>query len=125
MQLTRRLLLSLAATLILATPLLVAADDTDANHAVASAWTAVDEGAVLIDVRSPEEFAGGHLEGAINIPHTEIDALAQAIGDPSNHAVLYCRSGRRAGEAMKALHKLGYTGVINGTGYEAMKKARG
>jgi rhodanese-related sulfurtransferase len=52
------------------------------DETAAEAWSRIEAGAILIDVRSEKEFEGGHLEGSINIPHTELDAIAEAIGDP-------------------------------------------
>ena len=77
-----------------------------------------EEGAVLLDVRSPEEFAEGHVEGAINIPHDQIDAKAAEIdalqgGEKSKPIVVYCRSGKRAGVAKQSLLDGGRTQVTN------------
>ena len=86
------------------------------------AWPMIEQGALLIDVRSKEEFEEGHIEGALNIPHTEIGVLAQAIGtDLDRPVVFYCRSGRRAGKAQTTLEEMGYTEIFNGTGYEALE----
>lgn len=72
-----------------------------------------------IDVRSPEEFAAGHLEGAINIPHTEIgERIAAIVADKERPIKLYCRSGRRSGIAQKVLTDMGYTHLSNEGGYE-------
>lgn len=76
------------------------------------------EGALLLDVRSPEEFAEGHLPGAHNIPHTEIDTrlpeIATLVGpEKSRPIVVYCRSGRRSGIAKEALLTHGYRQITN------------
>ena len=64
----------------------------------------------LIDVRSAEEFAEGHLEGAINIPVDEFDPAA--LPDPEGASrVLYCRSDRRSGVAAERLAASGAEGV--------------
>lgn len=90
-------------------------------RAAAQAWEMIDNGALLIDVRSAEEYAGGHIEDSVNIPHSEIVQIASLIGAERDRAVvLYCRSGRRAGQAQSALEAMGYTGVFNGSGYEAL-----
>jgi phage shock protein E len=95
------------------------------DETAAEAWSRIEAGAILIDVRSEKEFEGGHLEGSINIPHTELDAIAEAIGDPEKSTVVYCRSGRRSGFVQTSLEKRGYTNVYNGLGYEELKaKAR-
>ncbi len=65
-------------------------------------------GARVVDVRTPQEFASGHVPGAINIPFEEIGRRASEIGPPSTQVVLYCRTGRRSGIAAEALQKAGY-----------------
>ena len=70
---------------------------------------ALSPGAVIIDVRSAEEFQTGHVKGAINIPHTEIaDKIAGAVPDKTAPLKLYCRSGRRVKAAINDLQKLNY-----------------
>jgi len=65
-------------------------------------------GAKVVDVRTAEEFASGHVPGAIHIPYDEIARRAAEIGPPSTPVVLYCRTGRRSGIAVEALQKAGY-----------------
>ncbi|RMG94882.1 MAG: rhodanese-like domain-containing protein [Deltaproteobacteria bacterium] len=77
-----------------------------------------EEGALLIDVRTPEEFAEGHVEGAWNVPvdrvEQELSAIeAKAGGDKSKPIVVYCRSGRRAAKAKEILLQHGFTRVTN------------
>ena len=89
------------------------------------AWTAIRGGALLVDVRSRDEFDLGHLEGAVLIPHDQIAARASELGDDKGRAiVLYCRSGNRSSQAKLALEKLGYTNVMNAGGYERLKQAQ-
>lgn len=75
--------------------------------------------AVVIDVRTPSEYAEKHVSGAINIDHTliatEIEKLKLAKDEK---IILYCRSGRRSGIALDALRKLGYQNVENYGGLE-------
>ncbi len=66
-------------------------------------------GAKVVDVRTPQEFASGHVPGAINIPYEEIGKRAAEIGPASTPVVLYCRSGRRSAIAAETLQKAGYT----------------
>jgi rhodanese-related sulfurtransferase len=75
-------------------------------------------GAVVVDVRTPEEFARGHVPGAKNIPHDEIAARAAEIGPPSTPVVVYCRSGRRSALAIESLKELGYRSLWNAGGYD-------
>src|SRR5512137_2298067 len=65
-------------------------------------------GAKVVDVRTPQEFASGHVPGALNIPYDEIGKRAAEIGPPSTKVVRYCRSGRRSGIAVETLGKMGY-----------------
>lgn len=78
----------------------------------------VDGGALLLDVRTPEEFADGHVEGAVNISHDEVPARLDEIrelagGDAHHPVVIYCRSGGRAGKAKAALLEAGFDRVTN------------
>ena len=68
---------------------------------------------IILDVRRPDEFAEGHLPGAINIPNEEIGTAEIAeLPDKSQLILVYCRSGRRSKEASKKLVKLGYTNIV-------------
>ena len=70
------------------------------------------EGYVILDVRSQEEFDGGHIPGAILIPDTEINEKAEQVLTDKNQLILvYCRSGRRSKLAAEALVELGYTNI--------------
>jgi phage shock protein E len=93
--------------------------------AAREAWTLIEDGALVIDVRSPEEFAAGHLEGALHIPWDQTDALAEAIGeDRSRSVVMYCGSGKRVGRAIDALEARGYDALFNATGLDALEATR-
>jgi phage shock protein E len=79
---------------------------------------------VWIDVRTPEEFTSGHLEGAANIPYDGIDGrIAALVPDKNAEIHLYCRSGRRSGLARETLLGLGYIKVTNEGAYESLKDA--
>lgn len=71
-------------------------------------------GALLLDVRRPDEFAQGHLPGAVNMDVSDPD-FAQRIGtlDPKRQAFVYCRSGARSAKAAKELGVAGFTHVFN------------
>jgi rhodanese-related sulfurtransferase len=67
---------------------------------------------VLIDVRTPEEFAAGHIPGALNIPYDELPArLHELEGRQGDEVVVYCRTGRRAKIAEDALTEAGFVNV--------------
>lgn len=68
------------------------------------------KGDVLLDVRTPEEFVGGHLKGAQNLPYDQITAdVVTRIPDKTATIQVYCRSGRRSAIAVETLKTLGYT----------------
>jgi len=63
---------------------------------------------VLLDVRTPEEFAAGHVPSARNVPHDRvIDRPAELAEFRDREVVVYCRSGRRAAAAIEALRAAG------------------
>ncbi len=71
-----------------------------------------EEGYIIIDARTEEEFSEGHIEGAILIPEYEItDRAEKEIPDKDTLILVYCRSGRRSKIASEALVQLGYTNV--------------
>ena len=68
---------------------------------------------IILDVRRPDEFAEGHIPGAINVPNEEIGTTEIAeLPDKSQLILVYCRSGRRSKEASEKLVKLGYTNIV-------------
>ena len=68
---------------------------------------------IILDVRRPDEFAEGHIPGAINVPNEEIGtAEISELPDKSQLILVYCRSGRRSKEASEKLVKLGYTNIV-------------
>ena len=73
----------------------------------------VEDGAALIDVRSTQEFASGHIEGARNIPVGEIGTRLAEVGDKDKPVVVYCRSGMRSAKAKSTLESAGFTQVHN------------
>lgn len=70
--------------------------------------------ALVLDVRSPEEFGSGHLDGAVNVP---LASLSQGVTDleiPRDRPILaYCLSGTRSSMACRTLRAIGYTQVHN------------
>ena len=101
-----------------------AADATLADRDPALAHRLVEQGALLLDTRTPEEYAAGHIEGAVNIPHDQVAAEIERIaeltgGDKSKPIVVYCRSGRRSGMAKQTLAEHGYGRVSNLGGMSA------
>ena len=80
--------------------------------------------ATIIDVRTPAEFASGHIDGAINIP---VDQLEEGIRSlrglkKDSQILLYCRSGRRSAIGKDILQKQGFQKIIDGGGFETLAK---
>lgn len=87
---------------------------------------AIEHEALIVDVRTPEEFADGHYPGAINIPHeTILDGLNQLGVTQVTPVILYCRSGNRSGQAEQALREKGFTEATNAGGLETLLIAAG
>lgn len=77
---------------------------------------------VVIDVRTPSEYAQGHVDGALNIDHSEIgNRIGEAKVAKDDTIILYCRSGRRSAAALDTLQKMGFTQVQN---YGSLDEAR-
>ncbi len=69
-------------------------------------------GYVILDVRTEQEFAGGHIPNAINVPNESIaDKQPEQLPDKNQMILVYCRSGRRSKEAAQKLADMGYTDV--------------
>jgi len=69
---------------------------------------------ILLDVRTEEEFAEGHIKGAILIPDYELaDRAETELPNKDARILIYCRSGRRSANAANALIELGYTNVYD------------
>ncbi len=102
---------------------LVSCRGLDANEVWAIAGL-VKAGAPVFDVRTPGEFASGHFPGAINIPLQELPARVSELGDRARPIIVYCRTGRRSGQAKALLEKLGFTRVYNGGGLRDMDAVR-
>ncbi|QNN54789.1 rhodanese-like domain-containing protein [Nocardioides mesophilus] len=90
----------------------------------AEARALIEHGAVVIDVRTPEEFAEGHLEGALNLDLQNTDFFDQ-LGDldPDDTFVVYCRSGSRAAAAIEQMVSRGFEDVVNAGGFDALEAA--
>ena len=71
-----------------------------------------DQSVFVLDVRTPEEYAAGHVPGAVNVPYDQVAShLAKIPKD--KEVVLYCRSGRRTGLAAEVLEANGYTKLVH------------
>ncbi|GGQ28754.1 rhodanese-like domain-containing protein [Shewanella litoralis] len=89
------------------------------------AWQKINANATLIDVRTPEEFAAGHIKGAINIPFdTIVPQLAKLNLSKDTEVVLYCRSGRRSSIAQASLIEHGYHNTYDAGGLNTLMSTR-
>jgi sulfur-carrier protein adenylyltransferase/sulfurtransferase len=87
----------------------------------------VSNGALVIDVREPEEWAAGHVPGAVHVPKSYLESRIEgAVPDRSRHVILYCASGNRSAWATRTmLDDLGYDNVESMTGGFTLWKDRG
>ena len=69
--------------------------------------------AVLLDVRTAEEFSAGYISGATNIPLQEIECAEEEIHGKNTLVYVYCRSGVRSAKAINALRYMGYTNLVD------------
>jgi phage shock protein E len=78
----------------------------------------LDQGALVIDVRSAGEFTAGHLPRAVNIPLSEIETVIERkTNDKSQVLLLYCQTGARSGQAKSRLRVMGYDNAFDLGGY--------
>ncbi len=77
----------------------------------------ISEGAYLVDVRTPGEFAQGHVKGSVNIP---VDLITHKLAQFKNkkNIVVFCRSGSRSAMAKSILENHGFHNVVNGGTWE-------
>jgi phage shock protein E len=92
----------------------------------AAARKLIATGATVLDVRTPEEFADGHLPSATNLPVADVAQRIAEVdklvgGDKAKPVVVYCAKGGRAEQAKQALEAAGYTNVVNGGGFADLR----
>lgn len=75
----------------------------------------INQGAILVDVRSKEEYDEDHIEGAILLPLDEIttEKVSEIVNNKNDIMIVYCKSGNRSSEAVIKLNELGYNNVYN------------
>ena len=91
---------------------LSSAQDLSGHIDIQNAYQKRQEGALMLDVRTLEEWTAGHIPGATLIP---LDQLSQRYGElPSDQEiVIYCRSGNRSGQALNFLENAGFTDIYS------------
>jgi len=84
------------------------------------------QGTVVLDVRTPAEYAAGHLEGATNID-VQASTFSSKVSklDKNVPYFVYCHSGNRAGQAITAMKAMGFTNLTNGMGIDAASQTSG
>ena len=114
----RRIMLSIALALGLALGATACASPSEP--------IALDASTVILDVRTPDEFSAGHLDGAVNIDvqSAEFDALVSQL-DPEGSYLVYCRSGNRSAQAIDRMAALGFTDLTNGGSVESASSSTG
>ena len=80
------------------------------------------DGAVIADVRGRDEYAQGHIPGAVSLPADELDSAKSLIPDKNTPVFTYCLTGARSRRAAKELKAMGYTRVINMGGINKYKE---
>ena len=70
-------------------------------------------GAVLLDVRTPQEYREGHIPGSQNVPLQQLDKVEEVTENKDTVLYVYCRSGARSRQAVSLLQAMGYANVRN------------
>ena len=95
------------------------------SHSFEDIWIKINAGAKIFDVRTPQEYQEGHLQGARNIPHDLLEAqLSSLEADKEKDLILYCKSGARSDFAMKLLHEHGFKAASNAGSYVELLQNR-
>ena len=84
---------------------------TDINAGVAEYKTT--DGAVLLDVRTAEEYRDGYIGGSVNVPLDRISSIENTVKDKSTPLYVHCYSGSRSGQAVAYLKQMGYINAKN------------
>lgn len=125
---------TLLAAALVALPLLAAAGEAKAGPVAGVAPGVIDiptakrlvaAGVKVVDVRTAEEFAGGHVPGAVNVPFNEMEKRHAEVGPPGAPVLLYCRSGRRSGIATETLKAKGFTAIYDFQAWDRWEAAGG
>ena len=82
----------------------------------------IKQGAIIIDVRSKGEYAGGHISGSLNIPLDQLNNSLNKLKDKNGTIITCCASGMRSSSAKTLLISKGYTAVYNGGGWSSLQK---
>ena len=89
--------------------------------ATANLQSIIDDGAFLVDVRTPGEFAEGHVIGSVNIPLDTVPTELEKFKNKKN-IIVFCRSGNRSGQAKTILEANNISNVTNGGTWEEVNQ---
>ena len=81
----------------------------------------VQQGAIILDVRSKGEYSGGHINGSVNISVDTLSSNLSKLKDKNKTIITCCASGMRSASAKSILKSNGYTNVYNGGGWSNLK----
>lgn len=85
-----------------------------------------EQGALLLDVRTPEEYASGHVPGAVNVPYDELSSrIGEIEARRGGSVVVYCEKGPRASKATATLAGAGFASVRSLAGHMSAWRASG
>lgn len=84
--------------------------------------TLVEDGAIILDVRSKHEFKMGHINGAVNIPVDQLADQLSDLKDKNQHIITCCASGKRSASAKNILLQNNFTSVYNGGNWHHLLK---
>lgn len=112
---------------LLSSPAPVSNESASASEqlSMAKITTDIANGAVLYDVRTPEEFAEGYIDGATLFPLTDMQAGSLPEVAKDTTVYVYCRSGNRSAQAVKILENAGFSSVVDLGGYQDVVKLGG
>ncbi len=79
------------------------------------------QGAIILDVRSKEEYSGGHINGSLNIPVDKLSSNLSKLKDKEKPIITCCASGMRSASAKSILKSNGYKEVYNGGGWSSLQ----
>ncbi len=82
----------------------------------------IDQGALLLDVRTPMEFASQRVKGSVNIPLDQLPSQLSKLKG-KKHIIVFCQSGGRSRQAKALLERSGFTNVTNGGGWMEVERS--
>ncbi len=81
-----------------------------------------ESGALILDVRTPAEFHGGHIKGSKNVPLDQIEKKLESFKDKKQTIITCCASGMRSASAKNILKSKGFENVYNGGGWQSLQR---